>query len=78
MPPPRWRRFNDRDRRFVNSHRGGHSRLGFAIQLCTGRFLGTFLEDLSEVPTGVINSLSLQRSTVAFMTARRIDLVYAL
>ena len=51
---------DDRDRKIINAHRGDHSRLGFAIQLCTARFLGTFLENLGEVPTGVVNSLAHQ------------------
>jgi Domain of unknown function (DUF4158) len=44
----------------VNSHRGDHSRLGFTIQLCTARFLGTFLEDLSGILAGVVNCFARQ------------------
>ena len=51
---------DERDRRIVNQHRGDHSRLGFATQLCTARFLGTFLDDLAEVPPGVIAYLARQ------------------
>lgn len=51
---------DDRDRRIVNQHRGDHSSLGFATQLCTARFLGTFLNDLAEVPPGVIAYLARQ------------------
>jgi TnpA family transposase len=51
---------DERDRRVINSHRGDHSRLGFAVQLCTARFLGAFLDDLAEIPQGVVNYLARQ------------------
>jgi Domain of unknown function (DUF4158)/Tn3 transposase DDE domain len=45
---------NDRDRELVEQRRRPHNRLGFAIQLGTVRFLGTFLPDPLDVPTEVL------------------------
>ncbi len=41
---------DDADRAFVGEHRGDHNRLGVAVQLGALRFLGTFLEDPSQIP----------------------------
>ena len=49
-----------RDRELASSKRWDHMRLGFAVQLGTVRFLGTFLDDPAAVPAGVAADLARQ------------------
>jgi TnpA family transposase len=51
---------NDTDRSLIIRCRGQHHRLGFAVQLCSVRFLGTFLVNPIDVPSGVISHLANQ------------------
>ena len=50
----RYFHFDDRDRQRIHRRQRDHTRLGFAIQLGTVRFLGTFLTNPTNVPENVV------------------------
>ncbi len=48
------------DRELVGGMRGAHNRLGFAVQLGTARFLGTFLDNPAQTPPAVVTAMARQ------------------
>ena len=56
----RYFHLDDDDRGWIAGKRRDSSRLGYALQLTTVRFLGTFLEDPTAVPDSVLRTLTVQ------------------
>jgi Domain of unknown function (DUF4158) len=61
----RYFHLDDTDRGHIARCRHDHTRLGFAVQLGTVRFLGAFLANPAEVPRGVVAYLARQLGVAA-------------
>ena len=62
---------DDADRDVIDRRRSDHMRLGFALQLCTARFVGAFLNDPTEAPPGAVAALARQLGVTDPMSLAR-------
>lgn len=56
----RYFHLDDDDRAWITGKRRDSSRMGYALQLTTARFLGTFLEDPTAVPSAALHAIATQ------------------
>ncbi|EQD74375.1 transposase [mine drainage metagenome] len=56
----RYFHLDDDDHQNISEKRGEHNRLGFVLQLTTVRYLGSFLDVISQAPANVLTCLSRQ------------------
>ena len=62
---------DDADLALIANKRADHNRLGFAVQLATVRYLGTFLDDPLDVPTSVLQTLAKPLYIDTFLDSMR-------
>lgn len=60
----RYFHLDDDDRDHIAAKRRDSNRLGYALQLTTARFLGTFLDDPAAVPTAILIALANQLNVI--------------